>query len=164
MPKYIILYGKFGRHEDAQGNIVGPERGGQLVRRVPGDIVEMSLLEAQAKHDSVRLANTDEIDAYDARVAAAQPQPTPENKAATGKSGPIGSKDGLHVAEPVVPAGKPAPQRAAPEVTAQAVATAPPAAATPAIPTTIPAVPAPAAPAAGKPKARTTGKKKASAK
>ena len=165
MPKYVILYGKFGRHEDANGNPV--RSGGELIIKRPGDIVELTLQQAQAKHDSVRLANTDEIAAYEARIASGGAQPTPENQAAMGKPGPLGSTDGQRLEPPPPPAGKPAPQRAAPAPTPQAPAPAAGAAGAPAVPAAIPAATAPKPlDTAGKPKARAKGpgKKKAAGK
>lgn len=158
MAKYIILYGKFGRHEDAQGNPV--RTGGELVIKRPGDIVELTMQQAQEKHDSVRLANSEEIAAYEQRTATGAAAPTPVNQAAKGRPAPLGSKDGQRLQPLAEPAGKPAVQPVSPAATAQAPAPAAPPAAAPAVPA---AKPAAAAPAAGKPKARSGGKGKKAA-
>lgn len=180
--KFIILFGKFHRHEDANGNLVGPEKGGVLVTRKPGDILEMTLEEAQAKQASVRLATAEEIDAY-ARRQRGEVVPLPPDVAQPGvvqspvlqeQAGPLGSQaaDGQHLTQPAEPA-KPAATPVAPAAAAQAPAPAAPAPAAPAMPAASPApgaagVAAPAAipaatPAAapaseGKPRARSQGK------
>jgi len=161
MPKYIILYGKFGRHEDKSGNPV--RTGGELVVRRPGDILEMSIEDAEHRTDSVRLANDNEIAAYEQRKASGGAAPTPANQAAAGRPKPLGDKDGQRLAPPEPPAGKPATQPVPPAAKAQAPAPVVAAPATPALPAVVPAAPpAPAAKpkAEGKPKARTGGGKK----
>lgn len=181
--KYIILFGKFTRHEDQHGNNVGPEKGGQLVTRRPGDILDLTPEAAEAKRDSVRLATAEEIDAYERRQRG-EVVPLPPDVAQPGivpspvlqeQAGPLGSQaaEGTRLNEPAVPA-KPAATPVAPAATAQAPAPAAPAPAAPVVPAATPApgpvgVAAPSAiPAAtpqaapakeGKPRARGQGKK-----
>lgn len=159
MPKFIIIYGKFGRHEDAAGNLLSPAKGGTLVRRVPGDIIEMSHEEAALKRDSVRAATQEEIDAFEARKASGAPAPLPVNQAATqNQHGPLPSKKA-----PKAPKAAAVPQAAAPAAAAHPA----PVFGTPAVPAAVPAAPpAPAADSTAKPRARSksTGKKKSTAK
>lgn len=187
--KYVIKFGKFARHEDEAGRPLPPEKGGQLVIKRPGDIVSLTVEQAQAKQQSVQLATDAEIDAYERRLrgdvdapplpdthvstAGAPPAPTPSDTMKQG-SGPLGSQAevGVRLTDPE-PAGKPAAQPVAPAATAQAPVPAAPAPAAPATPAAAPAPgPAgiaapstiPAADANAKPRARSQGKAKSGGK
>jgi len=163
--KYIILFGKFGRHDsyDKAKRLLGP-----LVISRPGDIMDLTVEQAYEKGTAVRLATDDEVAAYEERQRTGTQAPIPvvqQDKTLPG--GPIGSTDGIRLGEPTAPAGKPAPQPVAPAATAQAPAPAAPAPAAPVVPAAAPAAPPAVAPAAPKdktPKPKARGKKKSANK
>lgn len=141
---YVIEFGKFARIEggDARG------KGGTLVTRKRGDLIELTLEQAAEKHESVRLATSDEIAAGRALKMERNPLPLPQ--------------DAKTADEP--PAAPQEPAQPEPEPPVEEVAPAPPIA-PPAAP---PAPVAPPAPAPGNeetPKPReAAGKKKTASK
>lgn len=157
--KYLIEFGKFSRWEPVDGVET-------LVTRKPGDIIDLTAAEAQAKQQSVRLATVDDIATYEKRLrgeldppapipvehvstAGAPPAPTPpsdplqppataENPPARHFPEPASS---VPVAAPVVPVPVPAPVPVSAPV-APIAAPAP-------VPVAVPAAPvAPVAPVA----------------
>lgn len=169
--KYIIMHGKHGRLEDVAGVQT-------LVTRKPGDIIELTLLQAQDRQQSIRLATDAEIAAYEARLrgeteppppipnthvstAGAPPTPTPAvdplQPPATAEHPPA-----RHFPEPAAPAAiPPAPPVAPVEQHVVPPVAAPTATSAPAVPPAQRASDSASAKAEneGKPKARTSAKK-----
>lgn len=80
--KYLILHGKHSRWETVDG-------AEQLVTRKPGDIIEMTLLQAQELQASVRLATDEDVAAYKARERGeTAPQPIPDTHVSTAGAPP----------------------------------------------------------------------------
>lgn len=176
--KYLIQHGKHARWEDVDGVQT-------IVTRKPGDIIEMTMEQAQEKQQSVRLATVEDITAYEARLrgetappptipdthvstAGAPPAPTPavdplqppataEQPPARHFAPPPAAPEPVAPVPPVVPAAQPVV--APPAVAAPPVATP----ATPAAPPVSPTQRASDSASAkaeneGKPKARTGNK------
>jgi len=118
MPIYVIEFGKFARFEggDARG------KGGTLVTRKRGDLIELSLEQAEEKYESIRLATPEEIAAGRALSMQMNPLPIPQ---------PVNTQE----PEPAADAEPPTP--------VEPVAPAPPA-----VPAPVPPPPPPAAPPA----------------
>jgi hypothetical protein len=104
MPMYVIEFGKFARFEggDARG------KGGTLVTRKRGDLIELSIEHAAEKHESVRLATAEEIAAGRALSMERNPLPLPERA-------PIApSEESQEPSEPEPPAPAPVVEPVAP--------------------------------------------------
>lgn len=161
--KYLITHGKHSRWEDVSGVQT------QVIYK-PGDIIEMSLEQAQERQQSVRLATIEDIAAYELRIRGDVQPPIPDTHVSTAGSppAPTPAVDPLQTpATAEQPAERHFPAPVAPIAPAAAAPPEAPAAQPVVQPAAVAAPPTPAAPAQTtskadvKPRARTSAKKTA---
>jgi len=120
--KYLIQHGKHTRWEDVDGVQT-------MVTRKPGDIIEMTLEQAQEKQQSVRLATAEDIAAYEAHLRGEdEPPPTiPDTHVSTAGAPPAQTPPSDPLQPPATAEQPPARHFPPPAAPAEAAPAPPPA-------------------------------------